>query len=128
MSGRIYDRETIEPLARSLFELGEPFQLTVTGGSMLPFLAPQRDTVLLSPPARRPRRGDILLFTREDGSWILHRVRRVKKDGLYMIGDAQTVTEGPVPESRVLATVTRARIKGRIVTPKSPRWIFYRTV
>ena len=45
----------------------------VAGTSMCPFLHPG-DTVYLSAPDRSPEVGDILLFRRPTGPYILHRV------------------------------------------------------
>lgn len=70
---------------------GGSFVLTVTGCSMAPTLHPG-DPVLLS-SGENIRVGDILLFQRGSGEFILHRCVRVRGDRLTMNGDAQGWTE-----------------------------------
>jgi phage repressor protein C with HTH and peptisase S24 domain len=57
-------------------EMTGSFVLTATGSSMEPFLKGGRDRVTLVPPGARPvRRGDVVLFQRDCGAFVLHRVR-----------------------------------------------------
>ena len=69
--------------------------VAVTGGSMAPSLRPNRDYVQLR--RCRPtdfRRGTILLYRRENGAILLHRIRKVLPGGrLLMNGDAQAWCE-----------------------------------
>lgn len=111
-----------------LTEKGETVSTVVSGGSMIPFLAGNRDFVCLEKPRRELRVGDIVLFRRLNGDFILHRIRYIRDDGYYLIGDRQTVTEGPVNSEQILALVTRVRRKDRWLTPKSIRWNFYSRV
>ena len=108
-----------------LIQQGLELPLTVTGSSMLPFLVPKRDAVLLCKPPEVLRRGDIVLFRRAGGEYILHRIWRVQPDGLYIIGDNQRTAEGPVKPCQVAAAVSGARRRGKIISPDSPVWWFY---
>lgn len=100
----------------------------VTGGSMVPFLH-SGDAVYLDPPPKRLRRGDIVLYTRQNGDYVLHRIRSVYPDGsLIVVGDAQQHLE-PLRSARcVHGIVVSARHKDELITPKSPRWWFYRHI
>ncbi len=82
--------------------------LMVTGASMSPFLLDRRSMVFLERDrAYVPRRGDIVLFVRADGTLVLHRVVRRLEDGQLRInGDAQRWTE-IIHESQVMAHVVR---------------------
>ena len=78
-----------EPLLRERLEA--TVVLTVTGGSMLPLLAGGRDRVTLGPVPERLRRGEVLLYRRTDGSYVLHRLTGFGQDGtLVFCGDRQT--------------------------------------
>lgn len=55
------------------------------GISMRPMLRQGRDTVLLVPPERELRRGDVILYRRPSGKLVLHRIVRAEKDG-YLLG------------------------------------------
>lgn len=91
---------------------GAIFPLIVTGTSMLPFLRPERDTVLLR-RADKPRRGRIVFFRRRSGEFILHRIRRIYPDGRLLInGDAQNWCE-LIASEQILAEVISVRRDGR---------------
>lgn len=100
--------------------------LVVSGSSMNPFLIHGRDTVWLSRLERPVRRGDILLYQRRSGAYVLHRVWKVCPDGSYtMVGDAQTVLEPGIRDEQVIAIVTAVERKGRKILPGSFWWAFF---
>lgn len=90
----------------ALFDSENPVYLKVTGGSMLPLLKSEKSTVMLKKLDKEPRIGDILLFRRKDGSFVLHRVRKVCGDVLLMNGDAQDWCE-KINRDTVIAEVVR---------------------
>ena len=92
-----------------LLELGAKIPLVVTGSSMMPFLKHGKDTVWLI-RTDCCRRGQILFFRRRDGSLVLHRIRRIYRDGtMLMNGDAQNWCEIITPDqaAAVVCAVTR---------------------
>lgn len=90
--------------------------LAVTGASMMPMLRHGRDLVRLERLERPPRRGDVLLYRRESGQYILHRVVRAeKKTGLWCSGDNQWQEEAILP-TQVLAVVCAFCRKGKWYT------------
>ena len=96
----------------------------VAGTSMCPFLHPG-DTVYLAPLDRPPEVGDILLFRRPSGAYILHRVVALAQDGtLTLLGDSQLVKE-IIPPGWIRGIVVKARRKGQIITPNHKTWRFY---
>lgn len=101
------DRSAMREILRNT-PAGEEFVLAVTGWSMMPLLFHNRSFVYLRREENyQPRKGDIVLFQRLDGTIVLHRVHRVEADGFLTInGDAQKWTERILPE-QVMATVTR---------------------
>ena len=101
------------PKIRLALETAGTCRLEVTGRSMEPFLYEGRDAVLLTPLDRPARRGDILFYLRGTETCILHRVHRVRPDGLLeLCGDAQVGLE-PVSPGQVLAVVTHIDRAGR---------------
>ena len=97
----------------------------VAGTSMCPFLHPG-DTVYLASPEREPEVGDILLFRRPSGAYILHRVVGVAEDGrLWLLGDSQLKRE-PIHPDWIRGIVVKARRKGQVITPEHRTWRFYR--
>ena len=81
-------------------EDGSVIPLLVTGTSMLPFLLDRRSVVYLEKDrSYQPKRGDIVLFLRPDGAWVLHRVVRLLPNGKLLInGDGQAWTETIMPQ------------------------------
>ena len=99
--------------------------LAVTGSSMTPFLQPERDTVYLKKPDAPIKPGDIVLYKRKNGQYILHRVYRAAPDALQLIGDGQTGIEPGISPKSVLAVVSAVRRKGKLLRPGHPVWFFY---
>ncbi len=96
----------------------------VVGVSMRPFLR-TGDTVLLDPITAPVRAGDILLFQRPDGKYVLHRVVKCCRDGSFLLlGDNQMMPE-PVQPEQLRAIVVSARIGNQTVAPGDRRWWLY---
>lgn len=87
--------------------------LRVTGISMHPTFRNGKDTVFLQRPATALRRGDVILYRRENGQYVLHRIVRLKDGLLILSGDNQHEPE-PVEQSQVIARVESFRRKGRV--------------
>ena len=102
--------------------------LVITGNSMSPFLIHGRDAVYLSRLTRPVRRGDMLLYQRENGSYVLHRVFKAAPESLTMIGDAQTILEPGIQPEQVIAIVTRVERKGKPLEPGSFWWAFFEKI
>lgn len=95
---------------------GGAVSLVVTGNSMSPFLKDGRDTVVLEKCSEKDfARGRILLFKRQNGALVLHRVRRILTDNrLEMNGDAQYWCE-TVEKSQVIGVVTKIFRDGKVL-------------
>lgn len=92
-----------------LLKTGAEIPLLVTGYSMMPFLRHGCDTVWLK-QSDGYRRGQILFFRRSDGTFVLHRIRRIYRDGSMLVnGDAQAWCETARPDqaAAIVAAVTR---------------------
>lgn len=127
------DTEEYLKAVSALIAEGREVTVPVRGGSMNPFLADNRDCVLLVPVPERLRRGDIVLFRRSSGQYVLHRivaVRRSRPGGhepvYFMRGDAQEVTEGPVARAQVRALAARVMRQGRWLQDRDLRALFFR--
>ena len=99
--------------------------LVITGNSMAPFLVHGRDTVYLSKPELPAKKGDVLLYRRQSGAYVMHRVYKVCGDSYTMVGDAQTWLETGIKDDQVIAVVTSALRKGKMQKPGSFWWEFF---
>lgn len=111
-----------------LLKDGQFIQMTVDGYSMYPMLVPGRDMVILAPlPERKLRRGDVVLYRRENSILVLHRVYKAAPEGLYMVGDNQTGIEGPLAYSQARGILAAFIRKGKKVSVRQPvYWILSR--
>jgi hypothetical protein len=124
----MYKRIPMAELAELLLlqmENGGRARLTVTGGSMLPMLHPHRDAVELVIPRNAPEKGDIILYRRENGAYVLHRIIRVCEDGYLCSGDNQVMRE-PVKPEQVLAVADGYIRKGKSCTMDKPGYRLYK--
>lgn len=118
-------RAYLDEVCRLLDQGQQHVAVPVTGGSMIPFLH-NGDTVYLDLPDTPLRKGDVVLYTRENGQYILHRIKKINKDGSFiMVGDAQQALERLPRRDMIHARVTSARHRGALIMPGQPRWWFY---
>ena len=95
----------------------------VAGTSMRPFLG-NGDTVFLDPLSGPLKPGDILLYRRENGKYVLHRLMQIRGEELRFQGDGQLQPEKVKPE-QLRAKVTAVRRRGENLGPGSFVWWFY---
>ncbi len=91
--------------------------LRVTGSSMHPVLRDRRDTVYLQAPHRPLKKGDVILYCRDNGAYVLHRIIRLMGEGEYLCsGDNQYISER-VEGRQVLAVAESFCRGGKTFTP-----------
>lgn len=114
---------------------GRTVQLHPQGYSMYPMLLPGRDEAVISPVCESSslKRGDVVLYRREGGILVLHRICKVDKSGFYFVGDNQTEVEGPLRREQIKGVLTAFIRNGREISAESPvyrlasrAWLFLR--
>lgn len=96
MRERTLNSEQFSEMMHREFASGRGISLVVTGTSMEPLLRHLRDKVVLVKPENgyKPRKGDVVLFHRADGKYVMHRIVGCVGEHEYIInGDAQSWTE-----------------------------------
>lgn len=93
------------PLIKEAFANGQTVTIPVTGTSMRPTLQYGDVVTLASTADKTVVRGDVVLYRRENGQFVLHRAVRVKKDTVDFCGDAQVDMERDVPKSALIGVV-----------------------
>lgn len=126
---RFVDLQDYMPVLMEIMEEGKEVSLVVSGGSMIPFLVPRRDAVMITKPSGPYRRGELVFFQRFSGEYIMHRIHHVDRDGqLYLVGDAQQEVEGPILENQVIGCVKSVMRKNRRIDSSDYIWKFFATV
>lgn len=118
----------------ALLQQGKKIQLKPQGYSMYPFIIPGRDWVVLDgKEIDNLCRGDVILYRRPEGILVLHRIWKIRPEGIYLVGDNQKKVEGPVAYTCVLGKMIATIHKGkeRKVTKLEYRicsslWLFLR--
>ena len=113
----------IPELARLLSE-GKEVRFTPAGVSMRPFIEGDKDSVILAPLNRAPRRGDILLAQVQTlcgrTTYVLHRLIRIEGEQLILMGDGNLAGTEVCSRGDVIGVVTR------IESPKGRRKLLTR--
>ena len=108
--------ELLMPMIEDSFRQGLTVTIPITGNSMRPLLWHKRDSVILAPcDATTLKRGDVPLYQRENGQYVLHRIFRVYKDSYTMLGDAQTDPEVGIGQQQIRAVMVAYIRKGKQV-------------
>ncbi len=108
------------PLIRDEISIGNDFSFTAFGNSMFPYIIGGKDRVKLSKLSRPIQKYDILFYRRENGSFVLHRVLKLQKDGGFTLcGDNQFTLERDVKQEQVIAILTALEHKGRKINIES---------
>ena len=102
------------PLIRETLDHGQIFCLPITGTSMLPTIKGGRDRVFLSSAVLPLKKGDLPLYRRDSGQFVLHRIVSVQQDGSYVCcGDNQWIKEPGIRPDQILAIAAELERKGR---------------
>lgn len=125
---RVVETEALMAQLPQMLTEAEFVPLVITGNSMAPFLAHGRDTVYLSRVTQPLKRGDMILYRRSSGIYVLHRIYR-ERNGCYdLVGDGQIGLEPGIRREQVLAIVKAVRRKGKLLRKGSFRWEFFEHV
>lgn len=125
---KLVDTREYVSVLRELVEEGREVSLLVSGSSMSPFLAHQRDYIYFKKPDRELKKGDMVFYQRRSGQFVMHRIWKVKADKYYMVGDAQREIEGPLDRDQIFALITKVQRKGKWIQPGDFWWEFFEKV
>ncbi len=95
--------ESVMPLMEEAFDNQQSFTIPVTGQSMRPTMDPLDSVTLRRIDVDCLKVGDVVLYRRENGQFVLHRVVKINRDTVDFCGDAQVEIEHDVPKSALIA-------------------------
>ena len=97
-----FELSEISPLISEAVKNGGCFYLSPKGKSMHPTIREGKDKVILEEFISF-KKGDILLYRRKNGQFVLHRLVGFKNGDPVMCGDAQHVLEYGISKEDIIA-------------------------
>lgn len=89
--------------------------LKLDGESMRPLIRKQKDSVTVIPVYRELKIGDIVLFVRKDGAYVVHRICKINAGFVVTIGDNCVGYDAPVPVSDIRGIIIKAERDGKTI-------------
>lgn len=124
MERECYNLRDMEPVMRKVLAEGGVFPFYPKGTSMEPTIHQGTDQVLLKALPEKLKKYQIILYKRDSGAFVLHRIVRVGKDGVTMRGDNQFYTEPGIRREQMIGMVCGLKTpKGDIDTESNSFWL-----
>ena len=93
---------------------------TTVGRSMRPFLRSGEDMIRVDARGtERMKAGDVVLYRRKTGKYVLHRIVRVRKGDYVLCGDNCWQLEPGIQDDQILGVLTAVIRKGKPVDVSS---------
>ena len=90
------------------------YVFTVSGISMMPIIRPGRDLAIIESHQGRYKVKDAVLFKRDNGVYVLHRVKKVRDNDYIIVGDNSYENE-PVRDDQILGILTTIKRNDRTI-------------
>ena len=112
-------QDIIPPIENKL-AVGGSVEMTVPGNSMKPTLLDRVSIVRLT-GITSPKRGDMILYRRDNGVYVLHRIVKACSDGTFVFcGDAQYRLEKGIHRDQLIGVVTDFSRRGKWISCDDP--------
>lgn len=96
-----------------------PITTVLHGISMEPLIRYKKDKVTIV-PIKTIQEGDIVLFERSDGAYVVHRVFSIKDTMVQTWGDNCAYADAPIPISKVLGHIISVEKNGKVIELDTP--------
>lgn len=82
-------------------------RIQLYGNSMVPLIRRKKDYVVIHALNRPLKRGDVVLFHRNDNSYVVHRVWKICDSQIQTMGDNCYSPDIPISKDEVLGLITQ---------------------
>lgn len=96
---------------------------TANGTSMLPLIRPKKDSIFIKKDI--PKKYDVVLYKRDDGKYILHRILDIINNEYVICGDNQFVKEYGINNKNILGVMEGFYRDNKYVNINSLRYKIY---
>ena len=103
--------EDMYPLICEAIKDKGQFILHPKGTSMLPTIKPIEDCIVLV-EVDKLEKNDIILYKRNTGTFVVHRIMGMKNGNYILCGDNQTELEHGITKGQIIAKVSQIRKNG----------------
>jgi len=124
LSKSVYLKD-IEPILEDVLKSGGSIKFMPNGQSMLPLIREGKDSVVISPVERKPKKYDTILYKRTNGQFVLHRIVRAKKNSYVLCGDNQYQYEYDITDDMIIGIMTEFMRDGKTITPSDFQYKIY---
>ena len=114
------------PFIEEAFSKDMTFKIPITGTSMNPFLVEGRDYVLIEKPSLPLEIGDVPLYRRDNGTFVLHRVVDKTEKGYVMCGDNQFILERGIKDEHIIGVVSEIVRDGKTLSVTDADYVEYK--
>ena len=113
------------PVIKEVIESNGEFTFKPYGISMLPLIRPGVDDVVLVRVTEKPVVGDVVLYLRDNGHFVLHRIVKIKGDEYVMCGDNQFDLEYGIQDRHILAKLKAVIKDGKVIDDTDKKYQKY---
>ena len=116
--------DDLMPLIREQLDSGASVRIHPRGTSMLPMIREGIDSVVLSKLPEKLERYDVILYQRENGQYVLHRLVKIG-EAYTFIGDNQFEREKGITREQLIARVSSFYRGDKRINVDKPSYKFY---
>lgn len=114
------------PFIEEAFNRNTTFKIPITGTSMNPYLVQGRDYVFIKKAEQPLEVGDIPLYRRDNGAFVLHRIVDKDEKGYVMCGDNQFILEKNITDKHIIGVVCTICRDGKTFDVTDSEYIEYK--
>lgn len=119
MKKKSYNLSDMEGILHKTLTAGGTFRFYPRGTSMLPTIKEGRDMVLLTSIPEKLKKYQMILYKRDNGAYVLHRIVKIEGDDYTMRGDNQFVLEPGIRREQMIAIVCGIMREEKKINPES---------
>ncbi len=97
-------------------------EVLTQGKSMEPLFKEHRDIAVISRAEKPLKKGDVVLYSRDNKSFILHRIVKIKGDSLIIRGDNNLNFERDIKKEDIIGVLSALYRKGRYMPSSSGKF------